>query len=392
MTESPETPNADDSVPSLSPSALRERLRAGDGLTLLDVRNRDEFEAWHIDGEAVEATQIPHAKFMAAKVKGTAADLVADLDEPVLVVCGEGKASAFVAETLLDAGVEAMNLEDGMEGWARVYDSVELPHEDATILQYQRPSSGCLAYLVFAGDEAIVIDPLRAFTDRYVADANQRGAELVAAVDTHVHADHVSGVRDVASETGCERVLPEGAVDRGLAFDARTVADGETVAVGSVELTALATPGHTTEMTSFRLGDLLFSGDTVFLDSVARPDLEVGDSGAREMAQTLFTTIHGRLLDLPSETRIAPGHFGESAMPDDSGVYVATLADLRTRLDALSMGEDDFVEYSVANMPPQPANYETIVETNLGRHDADDEEAFTLELGPNNCAVSGTVE
>ena len=383
-------PETDDAVPSLSPTALRQRLRAGDALSLLDVRDRDEFEAWHIDGDSVEATQIPHAKFMAAKVKGNAADLVVDLSEPILVVCGEGKASAFVAETLRDAGVEAMNLEDGMEGWARVYEAVELPHDEATVLQYQRPSSGCLAYLVVAGDAAVVVDPLRAFVDRYVADATERGAALVAAVDTHVHADHVSGVRDVARETGATMVVPEGATERGLAFEAEMLTDGDGLTVGDVELTALATPGHTSEMTSLRLGDLLFCGDTVFLESVARPDLEVGAAGAEEMARTLYRTIHERLFTLPSTTRIAPGHFSDAATPDDSGAYVASLATLRERLDALSMDEREFVAFSVANMPPRPANYETIIETNLGRHEASNEEAFELELGPNNCAVSGT--
>ena len=282
-----------------------------------------------------------------------------------------------------------MNLEAGMEGWARVYDAVELPHDEATVLQYQRPSSGCLAYLVVAGDEAVVVDPLRAFADRYVADARAHGADLVAAVDTHVHADHVSGIRDVARETGCDPVLPSGATDRGLAFDARLLADGESLAVGDLELTALATPGHTSEATSLRLGDLLFCGDTVFVESVARPDLEVDDADAKEMARTLHGTIHDRFLTLPPETRVAPGHYSDAATPDDDGAYIATLAHLREQLDALSMDEREFVEFSLANMPPQPANYETIVETNLGRHEADDAEAFTLELGPNNCAVSG---
>ncbi|SEO81566.1 Glyoxylase, beta-lactamase superfamily II [Halogranum amylolyticum] len=384
-----DAPDSDRQVPSLSPTVLRRRLREGDPLAVLDVRDREEFEAWHVDGEHVEATQIPYAKFMAAKVKGTAADLVADLAEPILVVCGEGKASAFVAETLLDAGVEAMNLEEGMDGWARVYETVELPHDEATVLQYQRPSSGCLAYLVVGDGEAVVVDPLRAFADRFVADARERGAELVAAVDTHVHADHVSGVRDVARETGCDVVLPSGSRDRGLAFDARLLDDGESVAVGDVELTALATPGHTTEATSLRLGDLLFCGDTVFLDGVARPDLEVGEAGAEEMARTLYRTVHDRFFALPPTTRVAPGHFGDATTPDEHGAYVATLADLRERLAALSMDEDEFVEFSVSHMPPQPANYETIVETNLGRHEADEEEAFELELGPNNCAVAG---
>lgn len=388
-----DAPYADSGVTSLSPSALHRRLRTGDPVTLLDVRDRDEFEAWRITGEGVDATQIPYSKFVAAKVNGNAADLVADLPEPILVVCGEGKASGFVADLLTDAGVGAMNIDGGMEGWARVYEAVELSHPEATVLQYQRPSSGCLAYLVISGDEAAVIDPLRAFSDRYVADAANHGAELRYAVDTHVHADHVSGVREVARETDAEVVLPAGARERGLAFDVpvRTVRDGDELHLGDAALTAVSTPGHTSEMTSFRLGELLFSGDTVFVESVARPDLEVGDEGAEEMARTLHRTIRERFLSLPDETRIAPTHYGDAAVPDDSGAYSATMRDLRERIPALAMNEGEFADHLVANMPPQPANYETIVETNLGRHDATGEEAFELELGPNNCAVSGAI-
>ena len=377
---------------SLSPVALRERLRRGDAVTLLDVRDRDEFEAWHIDGEHVDATQIPHNKFLVARVRGGVEALVADLAEPILVVCGEGKASGDVADLLAANGLEALNLEGGMEGWARVYESVELPHDEATVRQYLRPSSGCVATLVVAGDDAVVVDPLRAFADRYVADAAELGAEISYAVDTHVHADHVSGVRDVARETGATIVLPRGADERGLAFDATLVGDGDTLGVGDAELTAVALPGHTTEMTGFRVGDLLLAGDSVFLDSVARPDLEVGDDGAAEMARTLYGTLHERLFAFPAETRVVPGHVGDRTKPDDAGRYVATLAALRGRLDVLTLDGDAFVERILANMPPQPANYETIIETNLGRRETDDAEAFELELGPNNCAATGTAD
>jgi glyoxylase-like metal-dependent hydrolase (beta-lactamase superfamily II) len=273
-----------------------------------------------------------------------------------------------------------------MRGWARVYHAVEIDvdSDDATVVQYQRPSSGCLAYLVVSGEEALVIDPLRAFTDRYVADTREKGAELVAAVDTHVHADHVSGVRDLARETDAEVILPKGARERGLAFDARLVEAGETLEVGDAELDAVALPGHTTEMLGFELGDLLFAGDTVFLESVARPDLEAGDEGAPDAARRL----HGTLSTIDDETRIAPAHFSEAARPDASGAYVARMGDLRERLGALSLSREEFVESLLDDMPPRPANYEEIIAVNLGLERVDDDESFELELGPNNCAAT----
>ncbi|WP_049968459.1 MBL fold metallo-hydrolase [Haloferax prahovense] len=377
----------------MTPEELATRLARGDPTAILDVRDRDEFEAWRVDGAAVTATQIPAIRFTQAEIRGTVSELAAafeDAPSPVVVVCAEGRSSAHVADVLSEAGVPAENLETGMDGWARVYRARELPvgTADATVLQYDRPSSGCLAYLVVAGDEAVVIDPLRAFAGRYVEDARECGAEVVAAVDTHVHADHVSGVSAVAERTGATVVLPAGATDRGLDFDARLVADGETISVGDAELVAVHAPGHTTEMTAFRLGDLLFAGDSLLLESVARPDLEDGDEGAPAAARRLHATLTERYGEFADDTLVAPAHYGPRTVPDENGAYVAEIGTLRDRLGALSMDEATFVSFVCSDMPPRPANYERIIETNLGRDSLSDEEAFEVELGPNNCAAT----
>jgi glyoxylase-like metal-dependent hydrolase (beta-lactamase superfamily II) len=372
---------------TVAPAELFARLRDGERLTVLDVRDRDEFEAWHVDGAGVDAVQIPHVKFIAASATGTVADLAADLSDPVVVVCGYGESSAEVAEMLADAGRDAANLAGGMDAWAEYYVAREVPHDSATVLQYQRPSSGCLAYLVVSDGEAAVVDPLRAFADRYVADAESRGATLTYAVDTHVHADHVSGVR-VLGDGGATVVLPEGADDRGLAFEPdRRIADGDSLRVGDVSLDAVALPGHTSETTGYALDDLYFVGDTLFLRSVARPDLEAGDGGAPALARRLHATLSDRLGVLPGDTRIAPTHFADPADARD-GLYVDSLGTLRESIPALSMDEAAFVDHVVSDVPPRPNNYERIVAVNLGRETADDETAFELELGPNNCAVS----
>jgi glyoxylase-like metal-dependent hydrolase (beta-lactamase superfamily II) len=371
-------------APELTTQALFDRLRDGEALTVLDVRDRDEFEAWHVDGRAVTAVQIPHSKFVAASATGTVPDLVADVDGPVVVVCGRGEASADVAAMLVDAGIDAANLAGGMDAWASGYVGREVPHATATVVQYQRPASGCLSYLVVSGDEAAVVDPLRAFADRYVADAH--GATLAFAVDTHVHADHVSGVRALG-DRGVEVVLPVGADERGLAFEPdRRVADGDSLSVGDVTLDAAALPGHTSEMTGFALEDLLFVGDSLFLRSVARPDLEAGEAGADELARTLHGTLTTTLDEWPGSTRVAPGHFADPADARDD-LYVDSLDSLRASIPALSMSRADFVDHA-SELPPRPNNYERIIALNLGRERASDEVAGELELGPNNCAVS----
>ncbi|WP_224336668.1 MBL fold metallo-hydrolase [Haloprofundus halobius] len=377
---------------ALSPSALAAALHDGERVRVLDVRNRDEADEWPLSGGDVETTNLPYMQFVQAQAADELDDIADEFDDGqrVVVICGRGESSATVAEALRDHGVDAVNLAEGMRGWARVYHAEEVDgeSEDATVIQYQRPASGCLAYLVVSGDEAAVVDPLRTFADRYVEDARDRGAELRYALDTHVHADHVSGVRDVAERSDAEPVVPEGATERGLAFDAKLVGDGDELRVGDVTLEAMHAPGHTTEMTAYRLGTVLFDGDLLFTESVARPDLERGDEGAEGMARRLHRTLRERVLALPDETVVAPGHYGDSANPTEDGTYTATLGELKSRLEALSMDEDAFVEYALSGMPPRPNNFEEIIATNLGRDSVGDDEAFELELGPNNCAAT----
>ncbi|MDS0260664.1 MBL fold metallo-hydrolase [Haloarcula sp. S1CR25-12] len=376
--------------PSLSAAALKERLDAGEPVRLLDVRDRDEFEQWHIEGPTVTATQLPFAKFLQAKVTGEVDALLERIDGegPITAVCARGEASAFAAGLLVDHGIDARNLADGMDGWARLYEAHELPCKTATVLQYQRPATGCLAYLVVSDGAAAVVDPLREFADRYVADAADRDATLTHAVDTHVHADHVSGVRRLAADHGVEPVVPARAVDRGVSFDVTELPDDGSIAVGSVSLDAVALPGHTTGMTGFRVGDVLLAGDSIFLESVARPDLEAGDEGTAALAETLYETLTERLGALPAETLVAPGHHGETTDPDAGRRYTARLGDLRDRLPALRLDREAFVERICDDIPPRPANFERIIAINLGIERADDDAAFELELGPNNCAAT----
>ena len=387
MAENPPEPPAEH--PSLTAATLKERLDAGDPVRLLDVRDRDEFTAWHINGPTVTATQLPFAKFLQAKVTGDIEGVLDDIDGegPITAVCARGEASAFVAGLLVDHQIDARNLADGMDGWARLYEARELPTDAATVLQYERPASGCLSYLVVSDGEAAVLDPLRAFANRYVADAADHDATLRYAVDSHVHADHVSGLRALDAR-GVEPVVPARAVDRGITYDVTALPDDGSLSIGSATLEALALPGHTTGMTGFRVGEALLAGDSIFIESVARPDLEAGDDGAPELARTLYETLTERLAALPEDTLVAPGHRAETTDPADDGSYTARLGELRTALPALALDRETFVERICGDIPPRPANFERIVAINLGTEGADDDTAFELELGPNNCAAT----
>ncbi|MCL7418304.1 MAG: MBL fold metallo-hydrolase [Halalkalicoccus sp.] len=375
-------------VESTTPETLKERIDDGEDVFLLDVRSSGDFEEWRIEGENVEIVNYPYFQLLDGVPKELLAELPAD--RTITVLCAKGGSSEMVAEHIEREGYDVDHLERGMNGWAGIYEYAELDVDsDATIAQYRRPSSGCLAYLVVSDGEAAIIDPLRAFTDEYVQDVRTLGADLVYALDTHVHADHISGVRALAERTDATVVVPEPAAARGIDYEIpyETVVDGASLAVGDVEIEVVHTPGHTTGMTAYRVGDVLFTGDGLFTESVARPDLEDPEK-AKDAARTLYASLTGKVFALPDETVIAPAHFSESATPREDGTYTAELGDLIDRMDALSMDEEAFIEFVVSGMPPQPANYEEIIATNLGQRSPDDEEAFALELGPNNCAAS----
>ncbi|MFB6171256.1 MAG: MBL fold metallo-hydrolase [Haloarculaceae archaeon] len=375
-------------IPTTTPAELKDRIDAGTDVTLVDVRGPADYEEWHIDGETVENVNVPFREFQV----GDPLDVLESIntDGEVVAVCATGTTSRQATAWLNQHGVDARNLQHGMNGWAFLYESVELdvPGE-STVVQFQRPSSGCLSYLIVSGGEAAVVDPLRAFADTYLDVARDYGADLAYALDTHVHADHVSGARTVGRRASAEVVVPEPAVDRGVQFanEVRTVADGDAVPVGDVDVEVRHTPGHTSGMTAYRVEDVLLTGDGLFVESVARPDLEDADA-AREAAGRLYESLQERVLSLPDETVVAPAHFSDSADRAADGSYTARLGDLAEAMDALSMDRSSFVDYILSDMPPRPANYEDIIATNLGQHHPPENVALELELGPNNCAAS----
>jgi glyoxylase-like metal-dependent hydrolase (beta-lactamase superfamily II) len=388
-----------DTAGSVTAAALRDRLAVGDPVTLLDVRNRDEVARWRIEGPSIDRHHVPYMKFVAAGATGGVTDLLpADRREPVVVVCPRGEASAEVADQLAEAGVDAENLAGGMHAWARLLDRQVVDDAEATVYQYRRPASGCLGYAVVAGGEMVVVDPLRAFVDRYRADAADLDATITYAVDTHVHADHVSGVRALSAATDATPVLSATAVGRGVVGTVDVVRDGDSLPVGDARLAAVALPGHTTGMTGFHVGErapaaggraaaegVLLTGDSLFLDGVARPDLQE-DADPAAQARALYATLTERLDAFGDDALVAPGHT-DAGVGDDAPI-VARLGDLRDDLDVFGMDEATFVD-RVTRAGAEPANAARIAAINRGVETVDDATAFELELGPNNCAAGG---
>jgi glyoxylase-like metal-dependent hydrolase (beta-lactamase superfamily II) len=347
---------------------------------VLDIRAEAEWP--------IEAASARHVHLPAERVLADPAAAAAGLEGPVAVVCNRGLLAAEVAAALRGAGAEATVLAGGMRGWLAALQAypVELGIEGVRVLQVQRPGRGCLSYLIAAGDEAVVVDPAPD-TDFYVARADELGARITQVFDTHLHADHLSGGRDLATLTGAALRLPEPALERGVAYAERVVpiADSERIELGSLTLTALALPGHTTDMTGLMIGErAVLTGDSLFADGIARPDLQRGDrDGALAMGRMLHRTLRGRLLSLPGDVVVLPGHAHPGVR---AGVIAPTLDEVRAAVPELALEDADrFAAELLAEMPPRPANYESIIGVNSGTHPFDPE----LESGGNSCSTKG---
>ncbi|NUB93570.1 MBL fold metallo-hydrolase [Haloterrigena sp. SYSU A121-1] len=372
----------------LDPAVVARRIEEDDAadIFVLDVRNEDDYEEWRID----ESTNVPIYDELLEYDYSTLEDHLDELpkDAEIAVVCVAGVTSARAAEFLREHGFDAQSIDGGMNGWGRVHRQYDLEDADGAegVVQIVRPGTGCVSYLVHDGEAAVVVDPSQ-YVDQYLNAAAERDLEIVGVADTHAHADHVSGARRLAGELDVPYYLHGD--DAGDLENVSELADGETIPVGGRELDAIHTPGHTPGSVSFRFGDALLSGDTLFLRSVGRPDLEDGaEEAVRTAASQLFDSLE-RLTDLEDDVVVLPGHFS-----DESVRPLATeLGDLReeTTNELLSYvadgDEEAFVETIVESLADEPANYNEIKQINWGKEQpGGDVEA--LELGPNNCAAN----
>jgi glyoxylase-like metal-dependent hydrolase (beta-lactamase superfamily II) len=363
----------------ISVDALREWLECHEPLLVLDVRPAEERAEWAIPGSRhIDAYE---------RLKAGDQHVLDALDVPegqrVVTVCGAGKTSLIAVDLLRRRGIDAVSLAGGMKAWSLAWNTapVAVPGSAAVVVQVRRTGKGCLSYLLGSDGQAAVIDAALD-PEVYLEVAAQHDWTIVLVLDTHVHADHLSRARALAERAGAALYLP---AQGRVTYPFRPLHDGDTLTLGSASLRALAVPGHTNESMAYLLDDgALFTGDTLFLASVGRPDLEASPEEARERTHALFHSLQ-RLQRLPGETLVLPGHIS-SPIPFDDRPLVATLAEVRERVALLRQGEDEFVASILARIPPTPPNHHLIVEANeAGVFPGGD--VTDLEAGANRCAV-----
>jgi thiosulfate/3-mercaptopyruvate sulfurtransferase len=379
-------------VETITAAELRDRIDGDSSFALLDTRPEESYDAWHIEG-ALQYTYKPKFEFDADQFRAQTGLAPGD---DIVTICAKGVSSFDIARQLEDAGYERVTVvENGMEGWSEVYDIVDVPTASGVeIVQFQRRAKGCLSYLLAdpARETAAVVDPTRQI-DRYPAVASERGYSIEYVLDTHVHADHISGGRELADKVGATSCLGDDAVDRGVTTDYRALDRNEVVAVGDLSVKAVPTPGHTSEMVSYLVdGEAVLTGDTLFVDSVGRTELQFGAGDADTGADLLYDSLHRTLLAEPDAVTVLPGHFAVDSdgttdvTPGDP--VTTTVGQARREIELLTVDRETFVRRLTDALPEKPANYETIIRVNSGRAIPDGETATELELGPNNCAAT----
>ena len=230
---------------------------------------------------------------------------------------------------------------------------------------------GCLAhasYLIGSNGEAAIVDPQRD-VDQYITEAEKRGLKIRYVIETHLHADFVSGHRELAERTGAEIVIGASA---GAEFAHRGVHDRDTLRIGDVELQAMETPGHTPESISWLVVDngkpvKVLTGDTLFIGDVGRPDLASAKGYTpQSMAAMLYDSLHRKLLQLSDEVEVWPAHGAGSACGRNiSRETSSTIGAQRKDNYALRpMSRDEFVSMMTTDLPEAPPYFARDAEIN----------------------------
>jgi len=358
-------------------------------LFIVDVRTEDDYAAWKLEDIHTPATiNLPYIDFIEEPERMTG---MVPEDKQVVALCGKGGASDYVADILRKSGRDAVNVAGGMKSWGELYHPQTVYESaDARVIQVNRVGKGCLSYILISGAEAAVVDPAR-HIGQYLDFLKENNLALKLVFDTHIHADHISGGVLLAEATGAEYLLSkEDAADARMKF--RSMEDGMEFSLGSSKfrIVALGAPGHTPGSTIIVFdNNLLFTGDTLFVSSMGRPDL---GGQAAEWVKDLYQTIQG-LKKFGDDVFILPTHTSGPAEWDGRGIVMATLGRIRAENPLMNItDEGDFAASVLAHLPEQPDTYDKMRKANIGAYTPTEEEMVQWELGKNRCAIEAAQE
>lgn len=349
---------------------------------ILDLREEDEFAEWRIEGFAdIETVNIPKVVFVGEE------EQYFDKfprGKRIYIICAHGDSSKYSAKFLESKGFKAVSLAGGMDAWSELYETHRV-NADPEVYQILRVARGCLSHVIVSGGRAAVLDPVRHIAEITKLTASL-GVSITHIIDSHLQADHISGGRELAKQTGAEYHIHPGDAE-GASFGYEPLKDGQTIRLGASVLTVMHTPGHTSGSISILLdGKYLFAGDTVLKETIGRPDL---GGKAREWAGYLFETLFGRFAPLPDGTVIFPAHAAALKEQDKDGAVRTTLGDARRGGDLYAVKDRaQFIDFVQSRLPKNPERYAEIRKVNLGLIEPDEKKRRELEIGKNLCGMA----
>lgn len=350
---------------------LWDSLKKNDDVFLLDVREPEEYADFKIPG----SINVPLSKLFSQD-----AQLQLPKDKKIITICSHGNRSMVATFALAQKGIEATSLVGGMAMWNQVLNATPLREDDITIIQVEKIGKGCLSHVVGSNGEAVVIDPTYP-AQKYLEFAKKEGLKIIKVIDTHQHADHVSAAKDLAQIAGAKLYFSK---LEEYKIDSEKISDGDTITFGTKQIKVIHTPGHTAGSMSFSIDDkYVFSGDTLFVEGIGRPDLR---DQAEEFAANLYETLHNKLLKFSDEAKIFPTHHGEGVKPTHNNVYYTTVK-MAKSLPLLDLAKPDFVSRVVSITTPRPMNYSMIIKINKGIVPISSMQIPELEMGPNRCSI-----
>lgn len=388
---------------TITPEQLYEKMRKDEKITIIDLRSPEKYNAHKIEGKNnFSIFNIYYAQMLES------GDLDKDMtnyieknfpnmfskNEELYIVCDQGSTSEIFTKNLLKLGYNAYNIQGGMQNWFNYYDYktvVESP--ELSIYQISRISRGDLSWVIISNGEATIIDPLR-HVEKYTDFINQKGAKIKFILDTHIHADHISGGPKLSRMLNVpyyfhpyDAIHPIDVMIGKVQFS--FAKEGDVLTLGSAKIKVLHVPGHTLGNLVYLVNDkYLFTGDTIFIQSVARPDLGGrGETWAPMQADSLY-----RLVNLGDDILVLPAHFSKISEANNEGLFVEKLGVLKKSNEALSIlinnGKEEFVKYMLSSLPTFPKEYIDIKRVNIELIEVDEERAQELETGKNICALS----
>ncbi|MGD6848111.1 MBL fold metallo-hydrolase [Rossellomorea aquimaris] len=370
-------------VKELTAKELTKKILNGDSMFILDVRPKDAFDDWKVEGKNVKIINKPFSE-----LKDNLGSVQSTLprDEAIYVICAKGNSSTKTAEMLVEAGMDNIySVNGGMQAWSEYFEPVKIGDvSGGSLYQFVRIGKGCLSYAIVSNGQVAFVDPSR-LLEPYKKFIQDHKVSVKAVLDSHLHADHISGGRSLSSEYNSPYYLPPKDAED-VQYEYKELNDDTVINVGATTIKAVYSPGHTIGSTSFIVADhYLLTGDILFIDSIGRPDLA---GKAEDWVGDLRKTLYKRYIDLADELIVLPAHFMTIDEMNEDGSVSHPLKALYRENHGLNIeDEQEFRRTVTENLPPQPNSYEKIRETNMGKMNPEEEEQREMETGPNRCAV-----